>query len=92
MASVTVQLPRVLCELTSCGRSVEVAGATLGEALADLAKREPALAPHLFDDAGAVRKHVLCFHNEVVATSRAELDQALENDDIIAIVNSVAGG
>ena len=92
MASVTVRLPRVLCELTSCGRTVDVAGATLGEALADLARREPALVPHLFDDAGAVRRHVLCFRNEVVARSRAELDQPLEQDDVIAIVNSVAGG
>ena len=92
MARVTVRLPRILAELTSCGRRVDVAGETLGEALGDLVRREPALAHHLFDDAGAVRRHVLCFCNEVAAESRAELDQRLEPGDTITIVNSVAGG
>ena len=92
MLTVTVRLPRVLCELTSCERSIEVTGATLREALGDLIRQRPALAVHLFDDAGTVRRHVLCFCNEVVAAGRAELDQHLEPGDTITIVNSVAGG
>ena len=92
MARVTVRLPRVLSELTSCERQVEVAGDTLGEALGDLVRKRPTLAQHLFDDTGAVRRHVLCFCNEVAAPSRAELDHALEAGDTITIVNSVAGG
>ena len=92
MTRVTVRLPRVLSELTSCERSVDVAGKTLGEALDDLVRKQPALANHLFDDTGAVRRHVLCFCNEVAAPSRAELDHALAPGDTITIVNSVAGG
>ena len=92
MADVTVRLPRVLCELTSCERLVDVAGETLGEALGNLVRKEPALAHHLFDDTGALRRHVLCFCNEVAAPSRAELDHPLERGDTITIVNSVAGG
>ncbi len=88
MARVTVRLPRVLSELTSCERSVDVSG----EALGDLVRKEPALAHHLFDDTGAVRRHVLCFCNEVAAPSRAELDHPLQPGDTITIVNSVAGG
>lgn len=92
MARVTVRLPRVLSELTSCERRVDVAGETLGEALGDLVRKQPALAHHLFDDTGAVRRHVLCFCNEVAAPSRAELDHPLEPGDTITIVSSVAGG
>ncbi len=92
MARVTVRLPRVLSELTSCERRVDVAGETLGEALGDLVRKKPALAHHLFDDTGALRRHVLCFCNEVAAPSRAELDHPLERGDTITIVNSVAGG
>ena len=92
MARVTVRLPRVLSELTSCERRVDVAGETLGEALADLVRKKPALAHHLFDDTGAVRRHVLCFCNEVSTRSRAELDHPLQPGDTITIVNSVAGG
>jgi molybdopterin synthase sulfur carrier subunit len=92
MPGVTVRLPRVLCELTSCERQVDVTGETLGEALDDLVRKRPALGQHLFDDTGAVRRHVLCFCNEVAAPNRAELDQPLAAGDEITIVNSVAGG
>ncbi len=92
MGEVTVRLPRVLCELTSCERQVEVTGATLGEALGDLIRQRPSLAAHLFDDGGAIRRHVLCFCNEVAAQGRAELGQPLEPGDTITIVNSVSGG
>jgi molybdopterin converting factor small subunit len=92
VARVTVRLPRVLSELTSCERRLEVAGETLGEALGDLVQKEPALAHHLFDDTGALRRHVLCFCNAVAGPSRADLDHPLDSGDTITIVNSVAGG
>lgn len=92
MAQVTIQLPRVLCELTACDRRVEATGDTVADALDDLVERQPALALHLFDDTGALRRHVLCFHNETSARDRAELDHPLSNGDRLTLINSVAGG
>ena len=90
--AVTVQLPRVLAELTACERRVVVAGGTVAEVLQDLVRRHPALGLHLFDDSGALRRHVLCFRNEVAVQSRAELAQPLSAGDRLTLVNSVAGG
>lgn len=92
MSRVIVQLPRVLANLVSCERRVPVEGATVGEALEDLVRRHPAFGLHVFDDTGALRRHVLCFCNEVSVQTRAELGRALEDGDKLTLVNSVAGG
>lgn len=92
MPRVTIQLPRVLCDMASCAQQIEAAGETVADALADLVRREPRLALHLFDDSGALRRHVLCFHNETSARDRAELAHPLVEGDRLTIVNSVAGG
>ena len=92
MVEVSVRLPAALCSLTGCERRVVVKGRTLGEALRDLVQQRPALALHLCDDTGALRRHVLCFRNEVQARDRAELEEALEPGEVITLVNSVSGG
>ena len=92
VSQVVVQLPRVLTELVSCETRIPVEGATVREALDDLVRRHPELALHLVDETGELRRHVLCFWNEVQTRSRAELDQPLSTGDRLTLVNSVAGG
>ena len=74
--TVAVQLPRVLAELTGC----------------ELVCRHPALALHLFDDSGTLRRHVLCFRNDIAIHARATLEEPLVVGDRLALVSSVAGG
>lgn len=92
MVDVVIALPPVLADLTGCERKTTVSGNTVAAALHDLTGRYPALALHLFDDTGALRRHILCFRNEVVVSNRAELDQALSPGDRLTLVGSVAGG
>lgn len=99
MTRVSVQLPRVLTELTRCERRIELElddesgrGATVGSALSELVRRHPALGMHLYDETGGLRRHVLCFRNAVQADARAALDQPLACGDSLTLVNSVAGG
>ncbi len=89
---IIVRLPRVLADLTACERCIPVHGTTVAEALADLVRRQPALGLHLFDDGGTLRRHVLCFRNEVAVQSRAELAEPLVAGDQLTLMNSVAGG
>jgi molybdopterin synthase sulfur carrier subunit len=89
---VTVKLPRVLADLAGCERKIAASGNTVAEVLDDLVRRHAKLALHLFDDTGALRRHVLCFRNKVSVQSRAELDQPLAPGDEVTLVNSVAGG
>jgi len=61
--SVTVSLPSLLEPVTGGVRELTVYGGSLREVFDDLIEREPRLRPHLFNEAGEFRRHVLCFHN-----------------------------
>ena len=63
--SVTVALPSLLQPVTGGVRELVVRGDCLRDVLADLLEREPRLRPHLFNEAGKLRRHVLCFHNGI---------------------------
>lgn len=60
---VTVLLPSLLEPVTGGVRELTASGGSLREVFADLIEREPRLRPHLFNEAGDLRRHVLCFHN-----------------------------
>lgn len=90
--SVRVHLPPALAELLSCDRQVEVRGHTVGDALRDLVAKQPGLALHLFDDAGSLRRLVLCFCNQDQVRGAEGLARVLRTGDSITIMGSVAGG
>ena len=95
MSEVTVELPRVLAELVSGAdgeRCFKVNGETVGDALRDLVRQRPGLGLHFFDEGGSIRRHILCFHNEVYARGREGLQIAVRPGDRITILNSVSGG
>lgn len=90
--AVTIRLSRLLAQMMGGERSFAAQGGTVGEALRDLARNEPALAMHLFDDAGAIRRHILVIHNDVYQRGRDALTRPLEPGDRLFIVNTVTGG
>ncbi len=92
MGEVTVRLPAVLAEMVNGERRFSVCGDTIGEALQDLVRQRPGLGMHFFDDAGALRRYILCFHNEFYARGQEGLARPVESGDTITILNSVAGG
>ena len=92
MGEVTVRLPVVLAQMADGERRFSVRGDTIGEALQDLVRQRPGLGMHLFDDAGAIRRYILCFHNEEYARGREGLERPIAPGDTITILNSVAGG
>lgn len=92
MAEVTVRLPGALAQMVDGERRIAVQGATMREALADLVRRRPGLALHVFDESGAMRRHVRCFCNEHYARDGDGLDRPIDTGDTITLLNSVAGG
>lgn len=90
MATTTVRLPRLLEASVGPVREVPVSGATVQEALADLCAQYPTLRVRLFDEQGALRRHVLCVHNGTA--TRLTQPQPLAEGDELAIVPSVSGG
>ena len=92
MAKLVVRLPAVLVQLIGGERTLEVSGTTLQQALDDLVRQRPALGLHLFDESGTMRRHILCFCNDVYTRGRDGLDVPVAEGDTITILNSVSGG
>ena len=92
MAHVTIHLPSILASLVG-ERVVPVDAASVAGALEALTARHPALGQALFDESGALREHVLCFHNKENTHWHAQgLGQKLLAGDKLTILQAVTGG
>ncbi len=91
MARVRVVLPSLLA--TALGEvDLELDADTIEGAFARIATVRPALAVHLFDEDGALRPHVLCFHNGTSTRWLADLARPLADGDELRILQAVSGG
>ena len=90
--AVTVRLPTVLRPHAGGASAVEVEGATVGEVVKDLASRHPAMAGHLFDDAGNLQRFVNLYVNDEDIRYTGKLDTAVRPTDTVTILPAVAGG
>lgn len=90
---VKILIPTALRRYTKDSPSVEVAGATVGEVLKNLAAAHPDLRRHLFADDGKVRSFVNVYLNDDDVRYLAKKDASpVAGTDVISIVPSVAGG
>jgi len=90
--SVTIQIPTPLRRFTGEQGEVEVDGATVGEALADLTRRHPALRRHLYMDDGALRSFVNVFLNDEDVRHLQAQGTPVASGDTLLIIPSIAGG
>jgi adenylyltransferase/sulfurtransferase len=73
--------------------AVEVAAATVSEALEGLARTHAELRKHLFTGDGKVRAFVnLYLNDDDVRYLPAKEDTAVNGDDTLSIIPSIAGG
>ncbi len=88
----TIHVPSALRRFTDDQAAHDVAGATVGEALADLVGRYPALKKHLYTDDGTLRSFVNVYVNdEDVRYKERDATPVGERDEIF-IIPSIAGG
>jgi len=92
VARATIELPSMLAALVGGRRTIVVEAATLREAIEVALEVHPALRVHLFDESGAMRQHVLCFHNEGNSRWLDTLDTPLTGNDRITFLQAVSGG
>jgi molybdopterin converting factor small subunit len=86
-----VEIPTPLREQAGGNTHVEVTGGTVKAALADLIRQFPALEPKLFDN-GKVRPFINVYVNDEDVRFLDELDTAVTDGTIVALIPSVAGG
>ena len=89
--TVTLLLPTVLAKLAD-GQELEASGATVGEVIAEVAGRFPALAPRLRDDAGNPYPFVTFYLNDEDIRFLGGFSTAVKDGDEVTVVPAIAGG
>src|SRR4051794_25964425 len=87
-----ILIPTALRQFTGGQDSVEVTGATVGEALQHLTTHYPNIKKNLFNDAGKLRSFVNVYVNDEDIRYLDKDQTALEGDETVSIVPSIAGG
>jgi len=88
----TVRIPTPLRKLTAGREEVVIAGATVGELIANLEAAHPGLRERICDDTGAVRRFVNIFVAAEDIRFLENLDTPVKDGDEVSIVPAIAGG
>jgi sulfur-carrier protein len=88
---VKIEIPSPLREHTGGLVDVPVAGATVKDALDDLIRQYPNLSPKLFDG-GRLRPYINLFVNDEDIRYLDDMQTAVADGQVIAIIPAVAGG
>lgn len=90
--SLTVSLPSILARLANGNRALPASGGTVGEAVADVTRRFPSLAPRLVDEHGAPYPFVTFYLNDEDIRFNGGFSASVQAGDELTIVSAVAGG
>jgi len=87
-----IVIPTALRQFTNQSDSVEVTGATVGEALNQLTAEFPNIKKNLYNDQGKLRSFVNVYVNDEDIRYLDKDETRLEGTETISIVPSIAGG
>ena len=88
----TVEIPAALQGFTGNEKTVEVAGATVGEAFDKLTERYGDLKAQIYDENGKVRSFINIYVNDEDIRFASDLATPVNPGDVIQIIPSIAGG
>lgn len=89
---ITLALPGVLARFTEGARVLDVSGRTVGEAVANVTQRFPALATRLVDENGEPYPFVTYYLNDEDLRFAGGFGAPVRDGDEITVVSAVAGG
>jgi len=87
-----IHIPTPLRQYVGKQASVEVAGATVGEAMTALVAQHPDLRKHLYTEEGKLRAFVNVYLNDEDIRYLQKEATPLKEGDNLSIVPSIAGG
>ena len=90
--SVTVRIPTPLRSATDGNATVEIEGETVDAVLRTLVDQYPDLKDNLYNEDDALRQFVNVYVGDEDIRFGDGVDTALEADDEVSIVPSIAGG
>ncbi len=89
---IQVTIPTPLRNLTGGKDTVDAAGATVGEIIADLDKNYPGLKTRLCDESGKIRRFVNFYINGEDIRFMQDQETLVKENDEVSIVPAIAGG
>lgn len=89
---ITVEIPTALRRFTDGVQTIECSSETLPALLGEIEGRFPAIAKHLRDDAGQVRRFVNIYVNEEDIRFLGGNTYKFHEGDRVLVVPSIAGG
>lgn len=87
-----IHIPTPLRQYAGKQATVEVKGASIGDALSGLVAQHPDLRRHLYTDDGKLRAFVNVYLNDEDVRYLQKEATAVKEGDTISIVPSIAGG
>lgn len=90
--SVAVKVPTILRTYTGGNAEVNVSGATLAEAIADLDAKYPGIGARVLDDDGRLRRFVNVYVNDDDVRFLDDLSTPTPDGTNVSIIPAVAGG
>ncbi len=90
--SCQVKIPTLLRRHTQGAAEVQVEGKHVGEALAQLLSRFPAIGERLFDSQGQVKSHMIVYVNNEDIRFLKGMDTPLQDGDMMILLPALAGG
>lgn len=88
----TIHIPTPLRQYVGKQSTVEVSGATVGEAMKALVAKYPDVRRHLYNDDGKLRAFVNLYLNDEDIRYLEKEATAMKDGDTLSIVPSIAGG
>ena len=89
---VTIRIPTVLRGAAGGSRTVAVEGATVGEALVELAREHPAVREQLFAGDGELHRFLNVYVNDDDVRYTGGLETTVKSGDEVTLLPAVAGG
>ena len=90
--SVRVHMPPLLRTLTGGARQVSAEGRSVAEVMADLSRRHPTIARHVFDDEGHIRCSIVFLHDGILVRAGEAAAHSVHDGDEIVVTNALSGG
>ncbi|MDR2033889.1 MAG: MoaD/ThiS family protein [Helicobacteraceae bacterium] len=90
--AVTIEIPTALRSFCDGKKSVSVEAKNVGEAIKELAAQRPAIAKHLYNEAGELRNYINIFLGDTNIKSLEDQKTALNDGATLILVPAIAGG
>lgn len=88
-----IKIPSPLQSYVGNQKSIKIGGSSIEEVILNLTKTYPSIKPQIFDPEGFLRPFIMVFLQDKNTKDLKEgLKTSVEEDDLIVIIASMAGG